>query len=82
MATVPNPPPGFDDLPIEDQIEYVQSLWEHIAASAEKVPIPDWHRRVLDERLREHEQNPKEAQLWKDVEKDLRSRLRRASGDE
>jgi hypothetical protein len=26
------PPPGFDDLPVEDQIDYVQALWDRIAA--------------------------------------------------
>ena len=35
---VPLPPPGFDDLSVDEQIEYVQSLWNRIAASPEQVP--------------------------------------------
>jgi hypothetical protein len=30
--TLPIPPPGFDGLSIEEQIEYVEALWEHIVA--------------------------------------------------
>jgi putative addiction module component (TIGR02574 family) len=50
---VPLPPPGFDDLSVDDQIEYVQSLWDRIAATPEQVPVPEWHREILDERLKD-----------------------------
>ena len=33
------PPPGFDELTIEEQIDYVQSLWERIAATPDQVPV-------------------------------------------
>ena len=45
------PPPGFDDLPVEDQSDYVQALWERIAAMPDRVPVPDSHKAILDERL-------------------------------
>ena len=32
------PPPGFDALSIEEQIDYVQSLWQRIAATPDQVP--------------------------------------------
>jgi hypothetical protein len=47
MNRVPLPPAGFDDLPVEDQIDYVQSLWDRIAANLDQVPVPEWHRGVL-----------------------------------
>jgi len=28
---------GFDELTVEDKIDYVQSLWDRIAASADQV---------------------------------------------
>jgi putative addiction module component (TIGR02574 family) len=49
--TLPIPPPGFDTLTVEEQIASVQSLWDHIAARPEAIPVPDWHREVLAERL-------------------------------
>ena len=45
---VPLPPPGFDDLSVEEKIDYLQSLWDRIAASPESIPVPDLHREILD----------------------------------
>ncbi len=37
--TVPIPPPGFDDLSVEEKLDYVQSLWERIAAKPDEIPV-------------------------------------------
>jgi putative addiction module component (TIGR02574 family) len=71
------PPPGFDDLPVEDQIDYVQALWDRIAASPERVPVPDGHVKVLDERLEDMEAHPEDAVPWEQVRDDLYSKLGR-----
>ncbi|NMB13199.1 MAG: hypothetical protein GX977_13065 [Firmicutes bacterium] len=38
-------------LSIPWKLAYVQSLWERIAPDVEQLPIPDWHRQGLRERL-------------------------------
>jgi putative addiction module component (TIGR02574 family) len=48
---LPIPPAGFDALSVEDKIDYVQSLWDRIAARPEDVPVPEWHRQIITERL-------------------------------
>jgi len=68
---LPLPPPGFDDLNIEEQLEYVQALWDRIAAKEDQVPVPDWHREILDERLADLETNPNASRRWEDVRADL-----------
>ena len=73
---LPLPPPGFDDLTVDEQIDYVQSLWQRIAASPEQVPVPDWHRQVLDDRLKDYEANPAAGDTWNDVRNRLRDKLR------
>lgn len=55
---VPLPPPGFDDPSVEEKLDYLQSLWDRIAASPESIPVSNWHREILDERLRDLEANP------------------------
>jgi putative addiction module component (TIGR02574 family) len=65
--TLPIPPPGFDRLSVDEQIDYVQALWDRIAASPDRVPVPDWHRQLIDERLAEHETNPDDVVSWDEV---------------
>ena len=71
------PPPGFDDLPVEEQIDYVQALWDRIAATPDRVPVPDWHKAILDERLADLEANPDDSVPWEQVRDELRAKLRR-----
>lgn len=61
------PPPGFDGLSAEEKIRYLQDLWDYIAADALKVPVPDWHHRILDERLAEYHAHPHEGEPWPQV---------------
>ncbi len=65
------PPPGFDDLSVEEQIEYVQALWDHIAARPEQVPVPDWHRRIIKERL----ESTSGSRPWPEVRRDIEEKL-------
>lgn len=51
FQSIPMPPPGFDTLTVEEQIDYVQSLWDHITSHPDEVPVPDWHKQILNERL-------------------------------
>ena len=70
------PPPGFDDLPVDEQIDYVQSLWDHIATAADQVPLQEWQRQVLEERLAAHRSAPAESSAWEHVLDRLEDRLR------
>ena len=70
------PPPGFDDLTVDEQIDYVQELWNRIAARPEDVPVPDWHKKVIDERLREHRDDPSDVRSWSEVRERIKKELR------
>lgn len=77
--SLPMPPPGFDALTVEEQIDYVQSLWDHIAAHPEQVPVPEWHRQVIAERLASYQANPNEGKPWEEFEKEVIEELKRQS---
>ena len=70
------PPVGFDDLPFDDKIAYVQDLWDRIAANEDQVPLHDWQRRILEDRLAAHRAAPSEARPWRDVLDGLERRLK------
>ena len=78
--TLSIPPPGFDELSVEEQVDYVQTLWDRIAAHPSTVPIPDWHRHVLAERLAAYTANPTEGRSWDEVREELLQRLRNDTG--
>lgn len=73
---VPSPPPGFDDLPVDEQIDFVQLLWDRIAATSEQVPVPEWHRQIIRERLVAYNANPRAGRAWPDVRVDIERKLR------
>ncbi|CAN5811497.1 hypothetical protein BH24ACI5_BH24ACI5_00860 [soil metagenome] len=77
-SKLPVPPAGFDELEIGEQIDYVQALRDRIAAKDDRVPVPDWHREVLDERLADLEANPEASRPWEDVKADLLKQSRKA----
>jgi putative addiction module component (TIGR02574 family) len=68
---VPIPPPGFEALSIEEKIEYVQSLWDHIASDVDTVPLTEWQKRLLDERLDDLDKNPDSGIPWEEFRSEL-----------
>jgi putative addiction module component (TIGR02574 family) len=51
-------PAEFENASTEERIAFVTELWDHIVQSGDDVPIPDHHRKILDERLRDYRANP------------------------
>lgn len=45
-------------LPAEERMQLVELIWESLATDQAKVPLGDAHRKVIDERIAEHEGNP------------------------
>jgi len=38
-------------LPVAERLRLVEDIWDSLAASTADVPVPDWHREELDDRL-------------------------------
>jgi putative addiction module component (TIGR02574 family) len=74
--TLPLPPPGFDELSVEEQLDYVQSLWDRIVAHPDEISVPDWHRPVIEERLAAHRAHPKDARPWDEVRTEVVEKLK------
>ncbi len=72
---VPNPPPGFDDLSVDDQIEYLRSLRDRVPAPADRVPVPAWHAEIIRKRVAELEADPDSAVPWEHAREEVVRRL-------
>jgi putative addiction module component (TIGR02574 family) len=71
------PPPGFDDLPVDEQIDYVQALWSRIGKAQRSIPSPEWHLKLVRERLAAHRADPDRGRPWSEVRRDIEEILKR-----
>lgn len=72
---MPDPPPGFDDLSVDEQIDYVQALWDRVTADPDKVPLPAWHEGIIRRRIAELESDPSSSVPWTDARDEIAGRL-------
>ena len=70
------PPAGFDELPSDEKLKYVQTLWERIAKHPEELRSPEWHLEIVEQRLAAMERNGDLGRSWDEVREDLLTRLR------
>lgn len=75
MAGPVMPPPGFDDLSPAEKLDYIHALWERLAARPEDVPVPEWQREVVAERLAAHRAGEGSTRSWDEVRQELREKL-------
>jgi putative addiction module component (TIGR02574 family) len=61
------------DLPADERLELAQILWESVEPEDETrfLSIPDWQKRILDERLANIERNPNDEQTWEEVKAEI-----------
>jgi putative addiction module component (TIGR02574 family) len=61
------------ELPVDERMELAQILWESVEPEDEArfLPIPDWQRQILDERLADIDRNPGAEQTWEEVKAEL-----------
>jgi putative addiction module component (TIGR02574 family) len=71
------PPPGFDELSPEEKIEYLQALWDRMAARPEELPVPEWQRTLVRERLAAHERGEGGTVSWATVRREAQDLLRK-----
>jgi len=68
--------PWLPRLSLDDQIDYVQPLWDRIAARPEQVPVPDRHRKVIRQRMADHEVSPSEGRPWEEVRDEIQNKIK------
>ena len=54
-----------------ERLQLVEAIWDSLLNTPEAIPVPDWHREVLDERRK----SPAKMLDWEEVKAQLRDRL-------
>ena len=61
----------FRKLSADEKIRLVQEFWDEIAEEVARLPLTQSQRRLLDERLADEDQNPREVESWMKAKDDI-----------
>jgi putative addiction module component (TIGR02574 family) len=64
-----------DKMSTIEKIEAMELLWDDLCKSAEKVPVPDWHKNILDERKIAVAEGREKAVDWETAKKKIRDSI-------
>jgi putative addiction module component (TIGR02574 family) len=63
------------ELPIGDRLELAEVIWESLDQEQAQPPIPDWQRRLLDERIAEDDAATEPGSPWHEVKRRILASL-------
>ena len=66
-----NIPPDILALPIAERVELVAKIWDSIADEA-AIGLTDGDRKILDQRLADHQKHADQGISWEALKKELR----------
>jgi putative addiction module component (TIGR02574 family) len=62
-------------LSVDERIHLVQTIWDSIAIDSEVSEISTEHKKILDERLLAHKNNPNDVVSWEEIKKSVKKIL-------
>jgi putative addiction module component (TIGR02574 family) len=62
---------AFRRLPVGERARLVEELWDEVAKEIEQQPLSEADRRLLDERIRQHEEAPADVEAWDTAREDI-----------
>ena len=64
----------IDSLSVPEKLALVDQIWSSLQRDAADIPSPDWHKELLEERLRKLESGEANVSSLADVKKRLEKR--------
>lgn len=61
----------IQQLPLSEKLQIMEAIWEDLRVRATEVPVPQWHRDLLDERRTAVVENREEIFDWDEVKHSL-----------
>ena len=62
---------AFRRLPVAERARLVEELWDEIATELDQQPLSEGQRRLLDERIRQHQDTPTDVEAWETARDDI-----------
>jgi hypothetical protein len=67
-------PLQIDQMTLDEKLSAMEALWNDLCQHEEDVPVPQWHRDLLDERERLIEQGSAQFADWETAKKRISER--------
>ena len=61
-------------LPLNEKLQIMEAIWEDLRSRAEDVPVPQWHKELLDSRHDAVEAGQEEILEWDEIKGSLGTR--------
>jgi putative addiction module component (TIGR02574 family) len=61
---------------VREKIQLMEALWDDLCGAEEAIPVPDWHKAVLDERERQVAAGEAEFVDWDAAKERIAKRIR------
>lgn len=55
------------ELPASDRLAIAAALWDSLVPDQAAVPVPDWHREILDQRIADDDAETEPGECWANV---------------
>jgi putative addiction module component (TIGR02574 family) len=62
---------AFRKLPVDERARLVEELWDEVVRELEQRPLNEAERRLLDERIRQHDETPADIEAWETARDDI-----------
>ena len=62
---------AFRRLPVDERARLVEELWDDVSRELEQRPLSEAERRLLDERIRQHNETPTDVEDWETARDDI-----------
>ena len=59
-------------LPLSEKLQIMEAIWEDLRARAEELPVPDWHKELLDDRQKAVVEGREKVLDWDEAKRSLR----------
>ncbi len=69
MRAMPLTKEEIFELSAEERLHLIETLWDSLSPA--EVPLPAWHKELIDERLDEHRRNPADTISWEEFRDEL-----------
>jgi hypothetical protein len=61
----------IEKMTLEEKLERMEKLWNQLCRNEADVPVPEWHKEILDERERMIAEGKAKFSAWEDAKKRL-----------